>query len=49
LKKCNIENRLEKICPPKTSKLDNLEKEVEKATLAQRVRVNDGAWMWVSV
>ena len=30
LKNYNLENRLEEICPPKASKLDNLEKEVEK-------------------
>ena len=49
LKKCNLENGLDKICPPKASKLDNLEKEVEKATLPQPVRVNDSALIWVSV
>ena len=46
---CKLENRLKKICPPKGSKLDNLGKKVEKATLPEPVRVENGAFMWMSV
>ena len=46
---CKLENRLDKICPPKGLKLDNFGKNVEKATLPEPVRVENGAFMWVSV